>query len=156
MECVKIDGYEHYTLSNTGHVRTTAKNTDKLMGQRMWGEYMAVKLSKGCKSRMYTIHRLLALHFIANPDNLDFVDHINRDKLDNRIENLRWVTRGENKYNTPVTKSNKLGEKYICRRGQSFRVSIKWDNLYRDFKTLELAVAWRDEYLRTNNMTNRV
>ena len=156
MEWKKIDGYEHYEISTNGEVRTTAKNANKLMGLRMWGGYLAVKLSKGCVGKMKTIHRLLALHFIPNPDELNFVDHVNRNKLDNRIENLRWVTRGENKYNTPVTKSNRLGEKYIGRRGTSFRVSIKWDNLYRDFKTLELAVAWRNEYLTQKNMTGRL
>ena len=46
------------------------------------------------------VHRLVAETFIPNPDNKLFVDHINRVRDDNRVENLRWVTRSENQRNT--------------------------------------------------------
>ena len=51
-------------------------------------------------------HRILALQYIPNPDNLRFVDHINLDKTDNRIENLRWVSRLQNN-------NNKSNQKFI-------------------------------------------
>lgn len=49
----------------------------------------------------FLVHRLVAETFIPNPDNKLFVDHINRVRDDNRVENLRWVTRSENQRNTP-------------------------------------------------------
>lgn len=42
------------------------------------------------------VHRLVAQAFIPNPDNLEQVDHINSDRRDNRVENLRWLSRKEN------------------------------------------------------------
>ena len=49
------------------------------------------------------MHRLVAKAFIPNPEDKPAVDHINGNKLDNRIEKLRWVTIKENK-NNPDTK----------------------------------------------------
>ena len=46
--------------------------------------------------RNYYYHRILARHFIPNPENLPQVDHIDRNKTNNSIENLRWVSAGEN------------------------------------------------------------
>ena len=45
------------------------------------------------------VHRFIAEQLIPNPDNLPFVDHINRVRDDNRVENLRWVDRQTNNDN---------------------------------------------------------
>lgn len=48
----------------------------------------------------YPVHRLVAMAFIPNPDGLTEIDHIDRNRQNNSIENLRWVTRYENCMNT--------------------------------------------------------
>ena len=54
--------------------------------------YYQVCLNK----RTYLYHRILAKHFIPNPDDLPEVDHIDRDKRNNSLDNLRWVNRSQN------------------------------------------------------------
>lgn len=56
------------------------------------GGYVQVHLNR----KPFLKHRLIALNFIPNPDNLPCVDHKSRDKLDNRIQNLRWVSYSDN------------------------------------------------------------
>ena len=47
----------------------------------------------------YYKHQILAMQFIPNPDNLPFVDHKNRIRTDNRLENLRWIDKSGNMKN---------------------------------------------------------
>ena len=49
---------------------------------------------------------MVAECFIENPDNKPFVDHINENKTDNRVENLRWATNFENQQNRRSNRCN--------------------------------------------------
>ena len=106
-EWKNIKGYEGiYKISNLGKIVRIKGSQEHPM--KIWnnGRYMEVRLSKGGKSTHFTLHRLLAVHFIPNPNNLRYVNHKDEDKRNNSIENLEWCT---NRYN--VTYS--LGKKVI-------------------------------------------
>lgn len=65
-------------------------------GSRNGRGYLGVKVS----NKTYLVHRLVAETFIPNPGGLPEIDHINRDKTANMVQNLRWATRSDNLRNT--------------------------------------------------------
>lgn len=60
---------------------------------------------------------MIALTWIPNPENKPEIDHINTDRTDDRVENLKWVTSKENKQN-PQTKINRSKVDYGFNRGR--------------------------------------
>ncbi len=58
--------------------------------------YRKLKLCKDGECTTFRVHRLVAQHFIPNPDDLPYVDHIDEDKTNNAVSNLRWCTHQQN------------------------------------------------------------
>lgn len=101
----EVAGYEGlYLIDSLGNVVSCPRqqgsrfvNQYKILGTKTNRlGYKEVALSKDGKTRTVLLHRLLALHFIDNPDNLPCVNHRNGVKTDNRLENLEWCTRSQN------------------------------------------------------------
>lgn len=99
-----IEGYEGlYEVSNLGRVKSLWYGKERMlkMGKDKLG-YLRVFLCNNNKGKNFLIHRLVAKAFIPNPDNKPFIDHIDTNPSNNRIENLRWCTHKEN-CNNPLT-----------------------------------------------------
>ena len=96
-----IVGYEgSYQVSNSGKVRSLNYlghgKTKELSPGVTRDDYLIVCLSKNNQPKHFTVHRLVATHFLDNHRNKPEVDHIDNDRQNNHVENLRWVTRQEN------------------------------------------------------------
>ena len=97
MNFVRINGYPDYVIHPCGTLlriykgKTTLKKPTK-----MNSGYMQVGLYNNGKVKKFLVHRLLALHFIPNPENKRCVDHENGVRDDNSLKNLSWVTHQEN------------------------------------------------------------
>ena len=90
-----IPGIDDYECNRIGQVRRIS--TNRIVSQYIESNgYMRCC----CHNRKYKVHRLVALTFIPNPDNLPEVDHINNNRSDNNYKNLRWVTRSTNQFNS--------------------------------------------------------
>lgn len=93
---IDIKGYEGlYQVKNTGNVKSLY--TGKiLIANAPSADYNRVFLYKEGYSRLFSVHRLVALHFVENPLNKPIVNHKDRNKKNNHYLNLEWVTYAEN------------------------------------------------------------
>ncbi len=87
---------EQYEVSNTGRSKEPHYKKNILTPQKDNKGYLRVRMSLHDRKVSAKIHRLVAIAFIPNPENKPQVNHINCNKEDNRVENLEWVTNGEN------------------------------------------------------------
>jgi len=115
--------------------------------RKHYNGYLEIKLYKNSQEYIFKIHRLVAQAFIPNPDNKPQVDHINRIRNDNHVDNLRWATISENAQNTGVRCNNKLGIKNISyceiRKIYQYKKQIQGTKVVKYFKTLEEAIEFR-------------
>lgn len=108
---MEIQGYENYLIYPDG--RVYSKKNDKFLKPGNRHGYYHITLCKDGKPKTHFIHRLMGKHYIPNPNNKPVIDHINRIRNDNRIENLRWATVKENIDNTGMLNTNTSGHRCI-------------------------------------------
>jgi len=89
-----VQGYDDYEVSNLGVIRNSKGKILKI--DWMKNGYGKVYLYKNKRRYMHYIHRVVAQHFVPNPENKPEVNHDNSIKTDNRAANLVWSTRKEN------------------------------------------------------------
>lgn len=93
-----------YQISTMGRIKVTRNGDERILVgvlDKSTG-YRRFSLYKDGKVERAYVHRLVAESFIPNAENKPEIDHINTIRHDNRVENLRWVTRKENR-NNPIS-----------------------------------------------------
>lgn len=95
MEIWKIvENFNMYEISNLGRLRKNyKKGTTKILKPDVInGGYLRYTLSKDGKTYRFIAHRMVATHFIQNPNNYPDINHIDNDRTNNKVENLEWCT----------------------------------------------------------------
>lgn len=139
-----VIGFPNYTINEDGEVANI--RTGKVLATHVNPQtgYRMVSLWRNNKEKHDTIHRLLATHFIANPDNKGYVDHIDRNKLNNALSNLRWVNGTESNINRQARDLHNI---YWKRSHKVYRVWIQRYGIkikLGQYKNLDDARAVRD------------
>lgn len=96
-----IAEFPKYSVSSTGSVRNNVTGRILKAGKNSIG-YLYVDLYSEDNHKSVAVHRLVAEAFIENPENKNCIDHIDTNKENNNVGNLRWVTYKENT-NNPST-----------------------------------------------------
>lgn len=97
-EWKEVKDFNNYSVSTKGRVRSHITHTN--LKPILWGDYYHVSLNNRVeKNILKTIHQLVAQAFIENPEKYPWIDHKDRNKLNNTVDNLRWANPSMNNQN---------------------------------------------------------
>jgi len=145
---MEIINYPNYLIYNDGRVYSKYKNI--FMKPKITKEgYLSICLYSNGKKNHIRIHRLVGIHYIPNPNNKPTIDHINRKRDDNRVENLRWATLVEQSKNRHFPKTININSPYGFKYINYRKKEKKWVyrnkhiGIYKRFKTKIQALCYK-------------
>ena len=144
MEWKTITEASNYEVSTNGQVRN--RTTKKILkGRLSKNGYLQVSIKIDATQKFCNryIHRLVALHFIQNPNNKREVNHIDGNKENNTLSNLEWVTSSENQKHRHLIGNKKTSNRHIG-------MFNKKGEMVKDFNSILEAVAYFNKTSRVN------
>ena len=148
---MEIQGYPNYLIYDDGRVygkRRRGSKGDFLRPGLATNGYLTVALCHCGVQKTKSIHRLLAEHYIPNPTNRPCVDHIDRNRQNNDLSNLRWVSSKQNQYNTGKRSDNKTDHVNISYSEERHRFvyckkPYNGKSIQKRFKTITEALCFK-------------
>ena len=133
-------GYEgYYQINKMGDIKSIINHRNSKNGLLKLtlkeDGYFRVNLSKEGKTKKHYIHRLLAIQFIPNTYNKPVIDHIDRNRGNNLLQNLRWATMKENSNNS---KTNVSIEQIKKTKQKSWKKQNIWRSISKQFLQINL------------------
>ena len=131
-----------YQISNYGRVKTLNPGYNKIKSnikslRKCHDGYYRISLYKDKKIKTYYIHKLVAKHFIPNPNNYSCINHKDENKLNNNISNLEWCTKKYNNiYSINKRKKHKKG---ILQFDKNQKLINKWKSIAEASKKLNIS-----------------
>jgi len=131
----EIKDFENYSVSDFGNIKNNI--TNKVLKNTLKGGYYNITLTNNKNKKPFKVHRLVALAFIDNPENKPDVNHKDKNKQNNNLTNIEWMTRKENNIHrcegVKVT-SNKNKE--------VLRIRPDTNEVIEKYTSIELAGTW--------------
>lgn len=92
-----VEGFPGYEVSDKGRFRSYLYKTPRVLKEGTTSKgYKSVVFRKNNKSYCLQSHRVVCKNFHPNPNNLPVVLHLDNNKKNNKVENLKWGTQSEN------------------------------------------------------------
>ena len=146
---MEIQGYPNYLIYEDGKV--CSKKSNRVLKPYINHGYLQITLSNNGKQKKMSIHRLVAIHYIPNPENKPCVDHIDRDTQNNNLSNLRWATCRENNSNR-TDQREFIG---VRKSGDRYRALIEIDGKKKHLGTYTTQEDASDAYKKALDEINK-
>jgi hypothetical protein len=88
-----VPGFPDYLISKSGEIFSTKRGSYRQLKPCVTNGFYQVSLLNKKSRRTFQLHRLVAMMFVDNPDNFNTVNHLDGNKLNNDVANLRWSNR---------------------------------------------------------------
>jgi len=131
-----ITNFENYSVSNLGQIKNNISG--KILKNNIKDGYSGISLVNNEIKKYYKIHRLVALAFIPNPENKSDVNHKDKNKLNNNINNLEWMTRKENN----IHRCQNVFIEQKARYKTIIRIDVNTNEILEEYDAIKDGAQW--------------